>query len=499
MDNLLSAAGHSVNIDSRIRSENGVYVNGIQLEALRENIMDMSKRYGRILIVDDDADVLTAASLLLKQHFGYVSAEKNPEMLLHTLDRGHFDIVLLDMNFKSTLNTGNEGFYWLNTIRAHKPELSVVLFTAYGDVEMAVRAVKEGASDFVLKPWQNEKFVSTIASALHLSEARRTVSDLKQKQKHLIHEMAGPAPEIIGESESLKQVFKTLRKVAPTDANVLILGENGTGKDLLARAIHRHSLRANEVFVSVDLGSVSTGIFESEMFGHKKGAFTDAREDRKGRLELASEGTLFLDEIANLNLEQQGKLLSALQNREIFPVGGSRPVRTNFRLISATNVPLAERVESMLFRQDLYFRMRTVEIVLPPLRERREDIPALVKFYTDKFSRRYNKPIHSIDKSVYHLLHTYHWPGNIRELQHCMERAVIMCESEILSREDILLESNTSKSSAPLIGEIANLDEIEKLTIVNILKKCNGNISSSARELGLTRAALYRRIEKYGL
>lgn len=458
----------------------------------------MSKKNGRILIVDDDTDVLTAASLLLKQHFNEVITERNPEQIPQHLASDQIDVIVLDMNFKSTVNTGNEGFFWLQRILKADPSAVVVMFTAYGDVEMAVRAVKEGAVDFVLKPWHNEKFLSTLTAAMKLSEARKKIDVLKSKQRRLQSDSDQPYREIIGRSRAMLDVFATIDKVAATDANVLILGENGTGKDLIARAIHKKSLRADDVFIAVDLGSIAESLFESEMFGHKKGAFTDARDDRKGRFEVADGGTIFLDEIGNLNLPQQAKLLSVLQNREITPVGANAPVAVDFRLICATNVALGSLVEKKQFRQDLYYRIKTVEIYLPPLRDRAEDIPPLAEHFMRHFARKYQKPLAGIHPKTMDRLMNHHWPGNIRELQHFIERAVILCDGPELITDglDAYADKDAALNGVPTTF---NLDELEKLTIRKVLDRHKGNISSASKELGLTRASLYRRMEKYGL
>jgi DNA-binding NtrC family response regulator len=459
----------------------------------------VDKEIGKILIIDDDEDVLLAAKMLLKKHAQQVIIEKNPKKIPFLLNNDSYDVILLDMNFSQDITSGKEGFYWLNQIVEKDPSAVVILITAFGDVEMAVRALKEGATDFVLKPWQNEKLLATISSAVKLRKSYREVDKLKKAKKLLEADMNQPFKDIIGDSDAMRKVFQLIEKVAKTDANVLILGENGTGKELIARAIHQRSLRKDNVFVGVDLGAITETLFESELFGHKKGAFTDAKEDRVGRFEVANGGTLFLDEIGNLNLPQQSKLLTAIQKKEIIRVGTNQPIAVDIRLICATNMPILEMVESSEFRQDLMYRINTVEIHLPPLRERDGDIALLADHFVRAYSNKYRKPLKKIPAPTIKKLEKYPWPGNIRELQHAIERAVIMSDSDQLTPDDFFFLSQKPESRNEQVQDSYNLDEVEKNVIQRAVNKHNGNISKAAKELGLTRASLYRRLEKHGL
>jgi DNA-binding NtrC family response regulator len=400
------------------------------------------------------------------------------------------------MNFSKDITSGKEGFYWLEQILGHDPSAVVILITAFGDVEMAVRALKAGATDFILKPWQNEKLVATISTAIRLKQSYNEVDKLKKAKEMLEEQISRPFGEIIGQSKAIQEVFTLIDKVAKTDANILILGENGTGKELIARAIHQRSLRKDNSFVSVDMGAITETLFESELFGHKKGAFTDAREDRPGRFELANNGTLFLDEIGNLSMSLQSKLLSALQSRQVTRVGSNQAMPVNLRLICATNMPLHKMVQEGTFRQDLLYRINTVELHVPPLAERVEDIPMLAQHYLNYYAKKYHKHVSSITPEAIDKLKRYAWPGNIRELQHGIERAVIMTDSATLQESDFLLSRTVSSNPN---SNTLNLDEVEKTAIVKALNMHNGNISKAADELGLTRASLYRRMEKYGI
>ncbi|MCS6796536.1 MAG: sigma-54 dependent transcriptional regulator [Raineya sp.] len=453
----------------------------------------------RILIVDDDEDILLAAKMFLKKHCKEVVIESNPKKIPFLLNQASYDVILLDMNFTEDTTSGKEGFFWLEKILEQNPKAVVVMITAYGDVEMAVKALKLGATDFVLKPWQNEKLLATVLSAAKLSNSYKEVESLQKTNQHLVETLSGG--EIIGESKAIQQVLTMIEKVARTDANVLILGENGTGKELVAKAIHRNSLRAKEAFVSVDMGAISENLFESELFGHKKGSFTDAKEDRVGRFELAHKGTLFLDEIGNLPLTHQAKLLAVLQNRQVTPVGSNKAIPIDIRLICATNLNIHQAVAEGNFRQDLLYRINTVEIHLPPLRERTGDIPILARHFLQKYAKKYHRPTPRLSAETIAFLESYPFPGNVRELEHALERALIMSDSEILSPEDFFFLKNTktSTSSISMNPTTLNLDELEKEMIQKALDKYNGNISKAAKELGLTRASLYRRLEKYGL
>ncbi len=458
----------------------------------------MEERLGKILIVDDDPDVLTAARLLLKQHSALVHTERDPALLPGLLRNETYDIILLDMNFTRDVSSGKEGFFWLDRILEIDPASVVVLITAYGDVEMAVRAIKAGAYDFILKPWQNERLLATLMAAMAIRRSRLEVANLRSRQQVLSSDLDHGFQEFIGSSRSMQAVFGTIQKVARTDANVLILGENGTGKELVARELHRQSARAREVFFSVDMGALSETLAESELFGHVKGAFTDAREDRAGRFEIASGGTLFLDEVGNLPVSLQSKLLAVLQNREVTRVGSNKPRPIDIRLISATNVPLNVLVEQKAFRQDLLYRLNTVEISLPPLRERVEDIPLLVNHFLSIYSRKYQKSLSGVAPATMKKLEKYRWPGNVRELQHAVERAVIMSDSRSLQPSDFFFSVQPSGTDTVTL-ERFNLEEVEKTVIRKALAKHQGNVSQAAHELGLTRAALYRRLEKHAL
>ena len=456
---------------------------------------------GKVLIVDDNQDLLKAAKIFLKRHIQQIDTEINPELIPSLLSNDNYDVILLDMNFTKDLSSGKEGYYWLEQILQIDPSAVVVLITAYGDVQTAVKAIKAGATDFVLKPWENEKFLATIFSAMRLRETKKEVEDLKIKQREITEEINTRYNDIIGKSSAMQQVFRTIDRVAGTDANVLILGENGTGKELVARAIHGNSGRKGEIFVNVDLGSIAETLFESELFGHKKGAFTDAREDRAGRFEIANKGTLFLDEIGNLSLPLQAKLLAVLQNRKISRVGSNTEIPVDIRLVCATNLQLYEMVKENKFRQDLLYRINTIEIELPPLRDRLEDIQELSSHFLQTYSTKYDKPVTKISDASFSRMMKHSWPGNIRELQHAIERAIIMCNSAVLQPEDFNLsgQSNNQDNEGSLVLEQFNLEEVEKILIRKVLKKYNGNITLAANSLGLTRSSLYRRLEKYGL
>ena len=458
----------------------------------------MTEKNGKILVVDDDEDVLQAARLLLKQHVARVDTESDPQHVPTLMTRENYDVILLDMNFTLDVSSGQEGFHWLERILDIDPSAVVIMITAYGDVEMAVTAIKQGAADFVLKPWQNEKFLATISAGLKLRKSQTEVSTLKTREKQLAADIDQKFRNIIGNSEAINEIFDHIKKVAATDANVLILGENGTGKELIAREIHRQSLRRDEVFIAVDMGAITETLFESELFGHVKGAFTDAREDRTGRFETASGGTLFLDEIGNLQHALQAKLLAALENRTVTRVGSNNPIPVDIRLICATNMSIYDMVEDNRFRQDLLYRINTVEIKLPALRERKDDIELLVKHFLKIYRKKYNKPINRIHTSTLKRLESYNWPGNIRELQHAVERAVIMCDSDMLRPKDFFLTAARGKRDGLTIDRY-NLLEVEKEVIKKALVKHAGNVSHAAQELGLTRTSLYRRMQKYGL
>jgi two-component system response regulator HydG len=459
----------------------------------------VEKELGKILIIDDDEDVLLAAKMLLKKHAREVLIEKNPKKIPFLLNNDSYDIILLDMNFSKDITSGKEGFYWLEQILDKDPQAVVILITAFGDVEMAVKALKAGATDFVLKPWQNEKLLATLSSATRLKESLKEVSQLKQSQKQLQEDSNLAFKDIIGTSDEIRSVFNIIDKVAATDANILILGENGTGKELVARAIHQKSLRKDNVFINVDMGAITESLFESELFGHKKGSFTDAKEERAGRFEVAHSGTLFLDEIGNLNLPLQSKLLTVLQQRQVTRIGSNIAMDIDIRLICATNMPIYDMVSDGTFRQDLLYRTNTVEIQLPPLRDRVSDIPLLADHFVKMYSHKYRKNISGVSANAVKKLQKYSWPGNIRELQHALERAIIMSDNDQLMPDDFFFLMQKPDSAMSMEADSFNLDEVEKNVIQKAINKQNGNISKAAKDLGLTRASLYRRLEKYGL
>ena len=459
----------------------------------------MEKELGKILIIDDDEDVLLAAKLLLKKHAQQVIIEKNPKKIPFLLNNDTYDVILLDMNFSKDITSGKEGFHWLNEILAKDPQAVVILITAFGDVEMAVKALKEGATDFVLKPWQNEKLLATLSTASKLKKSYKEVDRLKKAKEQLEQDINQPFKDIIGSSQAMMEVYNLIDKVAKTDANVLILGENGTGKELIARALHQKSARKDNVFVGVDMGAITETLFESELFGHKKGAFTDAKADRAGRFEVANKGTLFLDEIGNLNMPLQSKLLAVLQNRQVTRLGTNAPVPIDIRLICATNMPIDEMVGENQFRQDLLYRINTVEIKLPSLRQRLDDIPLLSEHFTKMYAKKYRKEINGISPEANEHLKQYQWPGNVRELQHAIERAVIMTENNKLEKDDFFFLLASTQELPSNQTDSFNLDEIERNVIHRAIEKHSGNISKAAKELGLTRASLYRRLEKHGL
>ncbi|HMC87084.1 MAG TPA: sigma-54 dependent transcriptional regulator [Chitinophagaceae bacterium] len=451
----------------------------------------MNLKNASILVIDDDTDVLTAVRLLLKTEAREVITEKNPENIRAQLAKQNFDLILLDMNFNSSINTGNEGLFWLKKIREFRSGAAVIMITAYGDIDLAVRSLKEGAADFVVKPWHNEKLIEIIKDALKRNASKSSAAVAPK------NDLLGS--ELIGESDIIREILFKVEKIAPTDANILILGENGTGKDLIAKAIFQHSMRADKPFVKVDVGALTETLFESELFGHRKGAFTDAREDRIGRFESASGGTLFLDEIGNITLQQQAKLLSVLQNRQVTRLGSNEPVPVDIRLICATNVPLTELANENRFRKDLVYRINTVEIVVPPLRKRGDDITLLARHFSKIYSNKYLKPVLEFDEKAMDKLLHYHYPGNIRELQYSIERAVIMSEGNVLEAKDIIFSPIESAGIQDTEPAESKLSAIEKNTILRVIEKNNGNISKAAKELGLTRTALYRRLSKYDI
>ena len=451
---------------------------------------------GKILIVDDDNYVALSLKMFLEQHFTSVISIGSPDKIPNELQKLDVDVVLLDMNFQHGESSGKEGMKWLNKITQLSPDTSVVLMTAYGDINLAVDAIKEGASDFLVKPWQNEKLLATVSTAYQLNKEKRTVKHLRSKQKYITH-LNNQYVDIIGQSNEMKTIYKQIQKVAATDANVLILGANGTGKELVAKAIHKNSHRAEEVFISVDLGSITDTLFESELFGHKKGAFTDAKEDRIGRFEAATGGTIFLDEIGNLPLSLQARLLTVLQNRKVTRLGTNEPIDIDVRVICATNSNILEMVKAGKFREDLLYRVNTVELPLPSLKDRLDDIPLLSEHFLKMYCKKYGKEDIRVPDYVVKKLQSYQWPGNIRELQHAIERAVIMSDGGELQASDFLFLNQDLEGSTTI--DNYNLESLEEWAVKNAIKKHRGNISHAAKELGLSRGAMYRRMEKYGL
>ncbi|HLY06330.1 MAG TPA: sigma-54 dependent transcriptional regulator [Rhizomicrobium sp.] len=452
----------------------------------------------RILVVDDQEDILLAARLLLKRHFRSVETLRDPARLPDLVSRNAFDVLLLDMNFAVGAEHGREGLSALAKVLAIDPQAVVVLVTAHSDINLAVTAMKSGAADFVIKPWENERLLATLTAAANLRHSRLEAAELRDRNRGLVAALQADS-EMIGTAPAMLRVFETVRRAAPADANVLILGENGTGKELVARELHRLSRRANEVFLRVDLGALSPQLFESELFGHRRGAFTDAKEDRVGLIRAAAGGTLFLDEIGNVPLHLQGKLLTALERHEVVPVGANRPEPIDVRIISATNLPPERLADENLFRQDLLYRINTVEIALPPLRERREDIPLLLEHFVRFYAQKYNFPAKRLSAAALAHLCAHDWPGNVRALRHAVERAVILSGGMILEAEDFPL--NASRFSAPKTPDSSTvtLDTMEKSTIMGALERTNRNVSQAAKALGLTRASLYRRMEKHGI
>jgi two-component system response regulator HydG len=450
---------------------------------------------GKILVIDDDKDILLSTKVILKKEFSEIKTISEPENIIPYVEKKIFDVILLDMNFTTGATSGKEGIDWLKRIFKINPDAVVVMMTAYGDINLAIKAMKNGAVDFVVKPWENKKLVATILSAFKLSQSKQEIVQLKSKQEVLVKDMDQSYTEIIGESENMLELLDIINKVAPTDANILVLGENGTGKEVIARAIHRKSNRSKNLFINVDLGAIPENLFESELFGHTKGAFTDAKEDRAGRFEIANGGTLFLDEIGNLSLPLQSKLLTAIQKKEITRVGSNTPIPVDIRLICATNMNLKEMVDKNEFRQDLYFRINTVEIHVPPLRDRLDDIPAISNHFLEIYRKKYNKQETKISTEAFKKLKKYNWPGNIRELQHIIERTVIMNNANILNANDFVINISESNS---INKSNLNLEDVEKQTIERALKKHNFNVSAAAKELGLGRTTMYRKMTKYG-
>ncbi|WP_299157688.1 sigma-54 dependent transcriptional regulator [uncultured Tenacibaculum sp.] len=456
----------------------------------------MRKKDATILIVDDDDDILFSARISLKKYFSEIITTNNPKKISNLLTNNIIDVVLLDMNYRIGFEDGKEGLYWLKQIKEISPETTVILMTAFGSVNLAVDAIKQGATDFILKPWKTEKLYAVVNAGVELARSLRKTSQLSIVQKQQDKDFLQQTEHIIGNSSAMKSAMKLMQKVAPTDANILILGENGTGKYVFAKEIHLLSERKNHPFIHVDLGSLNENLFESELFGYTKGAFTGAQKDTLGRFELAKGGTIFLDEIGNLPLHLQAKLLTVIQNRKVTRLGEGTPRDIDARIICATNAPIHEMIEKQTFRQDLLFRINTIELNLPSLRERKEDILLLANHFLKKLSKKYRKSIIEFSKEATNAMKNYQWPGNIREIEHIIERAVIITDSNNIQLED--LHFSTKKLNVSLSDNL-NLEETEKMLIQQAMNKHQGNISKASKDLGLTRAALYRRLEKFGL
>ena len=454
---------------------------------------------GKVLIVDDNEDVLFSLNLLLKPHTSAVRVATSPDRVAHFMKMFEPDVILLDMNFTRDAVSGSEGFECLEQILKIDPDAVVIFMTAYSDTEKAVKAIKAGATDFLSKPWDNDKLLATLKSAMELRLSRFEVVSLKEKIAALGGYGNAEGPILVGESPAMQKIKSSIGKFAESDANILILGENGTGKDVVAHLIHQMSERNGNPFVTIDLGTVPEHLFESELFGYEKGAFTGATSAKAGRMEVASGGTLFLDEIGNLSLQAQTKLLTAIEKRLITRVGSTKERNIDVRIISATNADLQSMVEKGIFRQDLMYRINTIEIHIPPLRERGDDVILLAEFFLEKYATKYNKKIKGISRDAKIMLARYGWPGNVRELQHAVERAVIMEESTIIKPYSLMIpQKDKNSSNAPLLqGEMTmNLEELERDAIERAMKRANGNISHAAELLGITRYSLYRKLGK---
>jgi len=449
----------------------------------------------KILIVDDNEEILIAIEMLLSSYFAKIHTTSYPNTIPSLLSKELFDVIILDMNYNAGVSTGNEGIYWMNEILKIDPEAIIVFITAYGDFELAVKAIREGGTDFIQKPWDDEKFITTIENAYKLRKSKYEIINLRQKQQHLNENISQQFPEIIGGSNAIKDVFKTINKVAKTDVNILILGENGTGKELIAREIHKKSNRSNEVFISLDVSALPESLLESEIFGYVKGAFTDAKSDKPGKLELANGGTLFLDEIGNLSFNAQSKLLTVLQNREISRLGANYKIPIDIRLVCATNKPIHEMVNEKKFREDLLYRINTIQINVPPLRDRIGDVELLLNYFKDLYEAKYNKEILKVDKSLIAKLNKHRWPGNIRELQHVVEKAVILCDDLVLNENDFWFGVSNKEGKLDTL----DLSQNEKHIILKAIEKNMGNYSNTAKDLGVSRKTLYNKMKKYGL
>ncbi len=459
----------------------------------------MNKKEANILIVDDDKFILFSMKRLFEKRFNQVITTLNPEEIPELLKQNIFHVALLDMNFAKGNTSGDEGIYWIKSIKEIDPLISLISITAYGEIEKAVRAIRAGALDFVVKPWENEKLLSTTIAAAELCLSKRKIDQLRNQQLFLTENINKQFSDIVYGSKGMNSLIDQIKKIAPTEANVLIKGENGTGKELIARAIHNFSLRSQEAFINVDMGSISESLFESELFGHTKGSFTDAKTDRIGRFEAASGGTLFLDEITNTPPALQSKLLKVLQERKVNRIGSHLDIPVDIRLISASNLPIQNLINTGRFRQDLFYRINTVELEIPPLRERLEDIPLLAEHFLKIYKQKYGKPGLQLPEYVVNKLQKFEWPGNVRELQHAIERAVIMSDGKAIKSNDFNFLLQDTTNSSPSKEQVYNLEQIEKQAIEKCIRNYAGNLTKAAKELGLTRGSLYRRIEKYGL
>lgn len=458
----------------------------------------MSKKEGNILVIDDNLDILNSLSQLLKYDFNAILTLSNPNLIPEAIRKNDIDVILLDMNFSAGVNTGNEGMYWLREILKIDPNSVIILITAYAEINLTVKAIKEGGFDFIVKPWDPQKLITSLKAGIRLKKSMGEVSTLKTKQKFLSDNLNKQHNPIIGNSKAILELHNTIEKIAPTDANVFLYGENGTGKELIAREIHRKSNRSNAVFISIDMGTISESLFESELFGHVKGAFTDAKEDKMGRFEIASGGTLFLDEITNISISLQAKLLTVIQNKEITRVGSTTPIPIDIRLICATNMNIQQMIENNLFREDLFYRLNTIEITIPALRKRSTDLHILVDYFVKKYEKKYHKEPYKISQNAMTAIENYQWPGNIRELKHAIERAIILSESNIIKTENIFQSQNIDDKTKKF-DNIKSLAEIEKETIIKALKIAEGNLSNAAKILKISRTTLYSKMEKHDL
>lgn len=461
---------------------------GAQMQCISLDVKFLDMETGRILIVDDNKTLLNALELALLPDFESVICLSNPKQLPFILQTEKVDVILLDMNFVAGINSGNEGIFWLAEIKKLKPEIQVIMITAFGDVELAVRALKMGATDFVLKPWNNSRLLETIKASIQIKKSQEKIDRIRQENNDPAKET-----EMLGHSSAMLRILKMIDKVAPTNANVLITGENGTGKELIARSIHRKSLRASQLMVGVDMGAITETLFESELFGHVRGAFTDAKTARDGKIKVADKSTLFLDEIGNLSLPLQAKLLACLENRQVIPVGANHPIPVDIRLICATNCNLDQMVAEGRFREDLLFRVNTIRIEAPPLRDREEDIVLLATYFLEHYARKYKKTKLLLSGKAKEKFRQYSWPGNVRELRHAMEKAVILAEGEILQPDDFHFRATTEREDSR-----TTLEEMEKAMIEQALTENGGNMSAAATKLGITRQTLYNKAKKYG-